>query len=226
MTKLQNDYQETSLNKSLEAIAESKRQKADLSQDAKDLEEGLFAGGTNPEPQITKITPQQRQATEEIMNPTKQTEEDLTLQAIPPTKITPEVSEEVQDDRLKGLYNSYGKENVDNMLQFQDVFPDGYSLEKALEDKQMYGNIYLQSLPSGFYIFRALTKGDLDYIRGIKGMDEDKMPNQIVETCVIFPKMTKYQIQGGSAGTVKTLTDLIYMYSDFMSQTTEAPLKL
>lgn len=232
MTKLENDYQQKSLETSMNALNQASNQKADFANDLKEMEEGSFsrpdvidgAPSESGEPAIRHITPQER-AQFQMTNAGIPTEPGVEAPVETPAAASNPLDLD-QERRLKNLYSNYGRENVDTMIQFETVFPAGYTLEMALSDKQTYRDIYLQSLPSGFYVFRPLFKMDLDAIKGIKGMTEELMPAHIVRTCVLFPSMNAAQVEGSSAGTVKTLTDLIYMYSDFMSQQTEAPMKL
>ncbi len=149
----------------------------------------------------------------EKVEPLKETEEEKRVRLL-------------REQRLAILYAKYGKDETNAMAQFEGILPKGYSLEQALIDKGMYGAIYLQHLPSGPYVFRPLTKMDMDSIRKMKGMTEERVPQEVVQMCVLSPKISKVFIQTSSAGTLKTLADIVYMYSDFIGPNTESPIKL
>lgn len=96
--------------------------------------------------------------------------------------------------------------------------------EMIKEWKEKLGDVYKVKLGDGEYVYRPMKRVEYKVIISNQDSTRSYMEEQIVQKCLVYPKLNPTDLGAEKAGTVSTLTDLIMAASNF--GVTEDPVKL
>lgn len=124
----------------------------------------------------------------------------------------PELTKEYQayydklPDDLKDVFRGY--------MSIESILPKNLNAMSLMDARRQYGDVYAIELASGWYVYRALTAKENEYIKNLKGLTQDSYNEQVILTCLLGPKLN-FKSKDVLAGTKATLSELIFSYSDF-----------
>ncbi len=97
----------------------------------------------------------------------------------------------------------------------KEKVPDIEEIIDQLKEKHGTSNVYMYIFDENeFYIFRAMKRFEFKKIKSMKLSDFEE-EDYIFNTCVLYPENLKTdELKGGS---VRTIVELIYYYSNFGS---------
>ena len=142
-----------------------------------------------------------------------------------PDVINPSEPPEFDYDAYRESLSPEDQASFDRIFPVAQSLPEGYSIQQAVKDITKYKDIYILPLPSGNYIYRALSAREEREIKAIDGIKQDQYRQQIICKCVLSPAITMTSAAEHLAGTMATLYDNVLIASDFATMDT-APIKI
>jgi len=97
--------------------------------------------------------------------------------------------------------------------------PDDYPSKETIEQwKEEYGEIAQAEFGEDVYIYRGMLKSDKTKLKELadQGMDQEKLDEEAMKLCVLYPVLTDEKINAMKAGTITFLSDDIVRLSGFL----------